>query len=80
MDLDALIILSIVPYGRFQTGHLDLLAQDLDVSVVYPRVSDLETFDGSHLSRESALRYGEEFWDVFINLPEVREKLSLPSQ
>jgi hypothetical protein len=80
LDRGALMIVSIVPYGRFQAGHLDLLSRELKVPVIYPRVNNLETFDGSHLSRESALRYGEAFWDTFINLPEVREKLSLPVQ
>ena len=76
-DRGALMILSIVPYGRFQVGHLEMHSRELNVPVVYPQVSDLETFDGSHLSRESAHRYGDAFWQVFINLPEVREQLSL---
>lgn len=74
----ALLVLSVVPYRDTRTGHLPFLAQELGVPFVLPSFDGVVTADSSHLSRSSAASYAKAFWNQFVALPEVRQKLSLP--
>ncbi len=74
---DSLLVLSIVPYGRYSPDHLPYFSRRLGVPYVFPEVEGLSTADGSHLNLDSARRYSKAFWHEFIALPEVRERLSL---
>jgi hypothetical protein len=73
----AVLVLSIVPYGNTRIGHLPFLARELGVAVVLPSFDGIRTADGSHLSRSDAALYATAFWNQFLALPEVRQKLSL---
>ena len=73
----ALLVLTMVPYHNTRSGHLSYLSRELGVPYVLPSFDGLVTADGSHLTRESARRISEEFWQLFIGLDEVRERLSL---
>ena len=73
----ALLVLTMVPYGATRSGNISYLSHELDVPAVLPSFDGLSTSDGSHLNRESGERYAKEFWNQFIALPAVRQKLSL---
>jgi hypothetical protein len=75
----AVLVLTMVPYGATRSGHIPYLSSELDVPAVLPSFESLSTSDGSHLNRESAARYSKAFWDQFIALPAVRQRLSLDS-
>jgi hypothetical protein len=72
-----LLVLTMVPYGNTQSGHLPFLASALGVAAILPDFTGMQTADGSHLHRESATRISREFWEKFIQLEPVREKLGL---
>lgn len=72
-----LLVLTMVPYGNTQSGHLPFLASTLGVPSILPDFTGMETADGSHLHRESATRISREFWERFIQQEPVREKLGL---
>lgn len=76
-ERDALLVLTMVPYMNTRSGHLPYLSGELGVPYILPSFDDLQTADGSHLDRESALRISKEFWQGFIGLETVRKKLSL---
>ncbi|MDA8016106.1 MAG: hypothetical protein MPN21_01560 [Thermoanaerobaculia bacterium] len=72
-----LLVLTMVPFRRYLSGHLPYLAEELDVPYVLPSVPGLITSDRQHLTKESAQLYGEAFWEDFMAEPRVREKLQL---
>jgi hypothetical protein len=55
----------------FRRAHA--LARDLGVPLIAPLVNGLWTLDGSHLNRESAVRFSEAFFHQFGRLPEVKK-------
>lgn len=71
------LVITIVPYGDTRVGHLPFLAERLGVPMVLPPFDGLQLADGSHLNRDSALRYSRAFWERFERLPEVRRRLAL---
>ncbi len=73
----ALLVLTIVPYLDTRSGHLAYLSQELGVPYILPSFDGMQTADGTHLSRVSALRFSTEFWQSFVALKKVRKKLSL---
>ena len=73
-----LLVITMLPYPRTLTGHLDFLSTRLGVPIVLPDLEGAQTADGSHLNRESAARATRNFWQQFIALESVRTKLSLP--
>lgn len=76
----ALLVLSIVPYGDTRSRYLPYLARELGVRSVVPSFDGMVTCDASHLEPESAERYSRLFWNELIALPEVRRRLSLPTE
>lgn len=76
-ERDALLVLTMVPYMNTRSGHLPYLSHELGVPYILPSFAELQTADGSHLDRLSALRISKEFWQGFIGLETVRKKLSL---
>jgi hypothetical protein len=72
-----LLVLTVVPYTNTRTGHLPFLSEKLAVPFVLPAFDGMVTSDKSHLDRSSASLYSKAFWDEFIQLQEVREKLSI---
>ncbi|MCR9138474.1 MAG: hypothetical protein NXI27_20905 [Alphaproteobacteria bacterium] len=79
-EMDArgtLIVLTTAPYYRVETNHLSWLSERLGMPYILPSFEGLQTADGSHLSPESAARFSSDFFEGFIKLPEVREKLNL---
>ncbi|MBT4519669.1 MAG: hypothetical protein HOC23_06665 [Halieaceae bacterium] len=74
---DALLVLTMVPYLNTLSGHLPYLSQELAVPYVLPSFENMYTADGSHLHRVSAQAISAEFWQAFITLKPVRDKLSL---
>ncbi len=77
--IGALLVLTIVPYRNTQVGHLPYLSKKLGVPLVVPPFDNLRLSDGSHLNRVSASRFSDTFWDKFIAMPQVKEKLALGS-
>ncbi len=75
-----LLVLSIVPYGDTRSRYLPYLAHALGVGSVVPSFASMITCDASHLEPESAKRYSRAFWDALIARPDVRRRLSLPTQ
>lgn len=75
--LDTLVILSCVPYNRTLLGHFKLIKKRYDIPLLLPSFEGLTTNDGSHLHPDSAAIYSERFWDGFVAMPEVQEKLGL---
>jgi len=73
----AVLVLTMVPYTETRSGHLAYLSRELGVPYVLPSFVNLYTADGSHLDRESGLQISREFWQSFITLEDVRNKLSL---
>ncbi|MCP4397463.1 MAG: hypothetical protein GY801_09230 [bacterium] len=73
--INALVVLTVVPYRNTQIGHLAYLSEKLGVTVVLPPFDGLRLSDGSHLNRESARRFSKMFWDEFIATPEIRKRL-----
>ncbi len=76
-ERDALLVLTTVPYLNTRSGHLAYLSRELGIPYVLPSFDNMQTADGSHLNRDSALHYSGEFWRSFVALDEVRKKLSL---
>ena len=72
----SLLVTGVVPYRNTDYRHLELLKEKLDIPFVHPGLQ-LETADGSHLNYHSARQYTHAFWEIFIRLPEVRQRLSL---
>ena len=75
---DTLMITAIVPYTNTSDMHLALLQQELGIPFINPKLNNLKTADGSHLHKQSAARLSHEFWEIFMNLPEVRQRLAKP--
>ena len=63
------LVLAIVPYTGTQTGHLDLLGEELDVPVIIPDFTGLQTADGSHLTPQSAEQASLDIWRQLEALP-----------
>jgi hypothetical protein len=57
----AQLVLTFVPSGMGRRDEAEQFARHLDVPLVSPRVSGLATFDGSHLTAESARRFTAAF-------------------
>jgi len=76
----ALLVLTMVPYRDTQSGHLSYLSAELGIPAVVPSFEGMQTSDGSHLNKESGLRISQDFWDQFIALAPVRERLGLDRQ
>ena len=74
-----LLILTIMPFRKVQTGHLPYLSRELGVPYILSPFDGLETADGSHLTPGSAERISRYIWHALIDLPVVREKLRLPA-
>ncbi|MDA8016568.1 MAG: hypothetical protein MPN21_03885 [Thermoanaerobaculia bacterium] len=72
-----LLVLTMVPFHRYQSGHLPYLAEELDVPYVLPSIPGLITSDRQHLTKESAQLYSEAFWEEFMAEPRVRQRLQL---
>lgn len=75
-DQDTLLVATLVPFGATVDQHLQRMENELKIPVVYPKVDGLKTNDGSHLARESAIRYSQAFWEAFISHPAVVDRLS----
>jgi hypothetical protein len=73
----ALLVLTMVPYRRTETGHLKWLHDQLGIPFVMPPFEGMETADGSHLSKNSAEQISRDFWSRLINLNVVRDRLQL---
>lgn len=71
----ALLVLTMVPYKDTRSGHLAYLSRELGVPYILPSFDGLKTSDGSHLDRDSASRISMEFWQEFVALRPVRDKL-----
>lgn len=65
------IILTQVPYVKSCDRKMRELAQLLAAPIVRPHLENLTTFDGSHLSPESAARFSTAFFADFFSNPEV---------
>lgn len=79
-EMDArgtLIVMTTVPYRLVETNHLPWLSDKLGIPYVLPSYEGLQTSDGSHLSPESATQFSNDFFEQFVALPQVREKLGL---
>lgn len=76
-EQDSLMVMTIVPYYKVQTGHLPLLSETLGIPYVLPSFDGIETADGSHLTPKSATRISKAMWSEFIALPKVRARLAL---
>ena len=76
-DRNTLLVTTIVPFGRTQSGHLPYFTQQFNIPYVLPSFDNMKTADGSHLNQKSALIYSKRFWDSFIQLEDVRKKLRL---
>jgi len=74
------LVLTLLPYGRVQSGHLAYLSQELDVPYILPPFDALATADGSHLTPDSAQIASQYIWEKLMELPEIRAKLALPRQ
>lgn len=77
---DTLVILSCIPYNRTLTGHFKLIREHYNIPVLLPSFEGLATNDGSHLHPDSSAIYSERFWQGFIAIPQVQEKLKLGKQ
>jgi hypothetical protein len=76
----SLLILTIMPYRKVQTGHLPYLSRELGVPYILPPFDGIQTADSSHLAPDSADRISEYIWRALIDLPAVQERLSLPGK
>lgn len=74
------IILTQVPYNKSSDQKLRQLAQLLDVPVIRPQLDNLATFDGSHLTAESAARFSTAFFDDFFSNSRIVAALPDKSQ
>lgn len=68
------LVLTLVPSPRASRARALRMAEHLGVPLVSPRLPDLTTVDGSHLTRESADRFAEAF---FAGLEPVLDDLGL---
>lgn len=73
-----LLVTTVVPYPRSSNRHLETLKNKLGIPTVNIKLEGMQTADGSHLHKQSALRFSEAFWQEFISLPEVRQRLAQP--
>ena len=73
----ALLVASVIPYRDTDDQYLQYLHEAFGIPIVHPRLTDLETADGSHLNRQSAERFTNAFWREFMATEEVRERLGL---
>lgn len=55
------VLLTYVPHKRSERATAAALAKELGVEFVSPKLSDLRTFDGSHLEPKSAERFAKAF-------------------
>ena len=60
------IVLTDIPNFATSIGTADALAKRLDLPLVAPQIDGLTTFDGSHLTPESADRWAKAFMDGLI--------------
>ena len=58
------VVLTIVPTVDTKRAEAQAIAEALGVLFVAPRIDDLSTFDGSHLSVESAARWSAAFMEA----------------
>ena len=82
-ELDAqgtLLVVTLVPFQSFQSGHLPYIGNELNVPYIVPPFAGLETADGSHLAPESAKRLSQHVWQQFIKNPQVRVRLGLKAE
>jgi hypothetical protein len=59
------LVLCLVPAPNASRPAAEWLARELGVPLVAPVLDGLQTFDGSHLTRESAARFARAFFDDF---------------
>ena len=57
------IIFTYVPPHESDRATIELLATEVEVAFVSPQVEGLQTFDGSHLDRQSAQRFTSAFFE-----------------
>ena len=79
-DQGTLLVITLVPFPRFQTGHLPLFGDELDIPYIVPPFAGLETADGSHLAPDSAEKLSNYVWQQLIKDPQVRDRLGLPGE
>ncbi len=58
------VVLTIVPTKETKRAEAQAIAEAIGVQFIAPRVEDLTTFDGSHLSVQSAARWSAAFFDA----------------
>lgn len=58
------VVLTIVPTVGTKRAEAQAIAEALGLQFIAPRIDDLSTFDGSHLSVESAARWSAAFLDA----------------
>ena len=58
------VLFTIVPSSATQRRAAGVLAAQLDIPLIAPSVSDLMTFDGSHLDPRSAAEWSSAFFDA----------------
>jgi hypothetical protein len=75
-QVNALIVITNVPYGPTSYKHLDQLSKELEVPLIAPVVKGLNTFDGTHLDKESAKKFADEFFKEFLLNRRVRSALA----
>lgn len=58
------VLLTLAPYNGTRRAEAQAIADALGLDLVAPRLSDVTTFDGSHLDRPSAERWSAAFFDA----------------
>jgi hypothetical protein len=58
------VLLTLAPYDGTRRAEAQAIADSLGLDLVAPRLSDVTTFDGSHLDRPSAERWSAAFFDA----------------
>lgn len=58
------VTLTLVPYAGTRRAEAEAIARALGTDLVTPAVSDLRTFDGSHLDEASAERWSAAFFEM----------------
>lgn len=77
LERGGLMVLTMVPFAQYDPVHLPFLADALSVPLVLPDLEGLTTSERHHLTRASAERFSNAFWDQFIANPKVRQRLGL---
>jgi hypothetical protein len=74
------VLLTVVPYDETRRAEAQAIARALGLDLVEPQLSDVTTFDGSHLDEKSAERWSAAFFEIAG--PRIRECLgaSQPSR